>query len=187
SAIELLESEITENASNHTKLIVENKSSDEENVRATPVSQEIDIVQIHHMAVALLKTYRSPVVETIQFLPEHQQVILCTAVKLFRERKKESTGGELNRSYEALCNSSKLRPVGVMELSSMCIALNDQVIHFPISNLAICTLKTIIFTLMLLALKGLLKPVCSQKGEKLTLKVDTADITFALPVSFGNP
>lgn len=153
SAIEMLESDIKENESNLDKLSIENGSSDQENVPATPVFQEIDIVQIHHMAVALSKTYKSPVVETIQSLPQHQQIILCSAVKLFRERKKESTVGELNKSYEAICKSAKLRSVGILELSSMCKALNDQ---------------------------GLLKLVRSQKGEKMSLKVDAADITFAL-------
>ncbi|XP_021715500.1 cell division control protein 6 homolog B-like isoform X2 [Chenopodium quinoa] len=152
-AIEILESEIKENASNLDDLSSENGSSDQENVPATPVLREIDIVQIHHMAVALSKTYRSPVVETIQSLPQHQQIILCSAVKLFREGKKESIVGELNKSYDSICKSAKLRSVGIMELSSMCKALNDQ---------------------------GLLKLVRSQKGEKLSLKVDASDITFAL-------
>ncbi|XP_057246870.1 cell division control protein 6 homolog B, partial [Beta vulgaris subsp. vulgaris] len=153
SAIEMLESEIKENASNLNKLSIENGSSDQENVPTSPISREIDIVQIHHMALALSKTYKSPVVETIQSLPQHQQIILCSAVKLFREGKKESTVGELNKSYDGICKSSKIRPVGIMELSSMCKALNDQ---------------------------GLLKLVRSQKGEKVTMKVDAADITFAL-------
>uniref|UniRef100_A0A803KRL4 Cell division control protein n=1 Tax=Chenopodium quinoa TaxID=63459 RepID=A0A803KRL4_CHEQI len=155
-AIEILESEIKEKASNLDNFSSENGSSDQENVPATPVLWEIDIVQIHHMAVALSKTYRSPVVETIQSLPQHQQIILCSAVKLFREGKKESIVGELNKSYEAICKSAKLRSVGIMELSSMCKALNDQ---------------------------GLLKLVRSQKGEKLSLKVDASDITFALQFS----
>ena len=47
------------------------------------------------MAVALSKTYKSPVVETIQSLPQHQQIILCSAVKLFRGAKKDTTVGEV--------------------------------------------------------------------------------------------
>lgn len=35
-------------------------------------------VRIDHMALALSKTYRSPVVDTIQSLPQHQQVILLS-------------------------------------------------------------------------------------------------------------
>ncbi|XP_057536355.1 cell division control protein 6 homolog B-like [Amaranthus tricolor] len=152
SAIEILESEIKENASDLDKMSTEKEFS-QENVPAAPVSRDIDIVQIHHMAVALSKTYRSPVVETIQSLPQHQQIILCSAVKLFRDGKKESLVGELNKSYEAICKSSKLPSVGILELSSMCKALNDQ---------------------------GLLKLVRFQKGEKVTLKVDATDVTFAL-------
>ncbi|KNA03633.1 hypothetical protein SOVF_207250 [Spinacia oleracea] len=140
SAIDTLESEMKENASTIDKMSIENESSDQENVPATPVSREMDIVQIHHMAVALSKTYRSPVVETIQSLPQHQQIILCSAVKLFREGKKESTVGELNKSYDTICKSAKLRSVGILELSSLCKALNDL---------------------------GLLKLVRSQKSEKL--------------------
>lgn len=33
-------------------------------------------VRIDHMAVALSKTFKSPVVDTIQCLPQHQQVTL---------------------------------------------------------------------------------------------------------------
>ncbi|KAH9603837.1 hypothetical protein KSS87_005957 [Heliosperma pusillum] len=153
SAIDVLESEIKESAINVNISSDEDGSSDQENIPVAPASKEIDIVQIHHMALALSKTYKSPVVETIQSLPQHQQIILCSAVKLSREGRKETTVGELNKSYEAICKSAKLRSVGIFELSSMCKALNDQ---------------------------GLLKFVRSQKGEKVNLKIDAADVTFAL-------
>lgn len=55
-------------------------------------------VRTDHMAVALAKTYKSPVVDTIQFLPQHQQIILCSAVKLFRGGKKDTTVGEVRQS-----------------------------------------------------------------------------------------
>lgn len=32
-------------------------------------------VRLDHMAVALSKTFKSPIVDTIQSLPQHQQVI----------------------------------------------------------------------------------------------------------------
>ncbi|KAK9727147.1 hypothetical protein RND81_05G261400 [Saponaria officinalis] len=153
SAIEVLESEIKESASTVNESSAEDVSSDQENIPVASVFKEIDVVQIHHMALALSKTYKSPVVETIQSLPQHQQIILCSAVKLSREGRKESTVGELNKSYEAICKTVKLRSVGIFELSSMCKALNDQ---------------------------GLLKFVRSQKGEKVSLKIDAADVTFAL-------
>ncbi|KAK9755704.1 hypothetical protein RND81_01G044500 [Saponaria officinalis] len=153
SAIEVLESEIKDIASDVNISIAEDGSSDQENIPISPVSREMDFVQIHHMALALSKTFKPPVVETIQSLPQHQQIILCSAVKLSREGRKESTVGELNKSYEAICKSAKLRSVGIFELSSMCKALNDQ---------------------------GLLKLVRSQKGEKINLNVDPADVTFAL-------
>ncbi|KAL9228678.1 hypothetical protein vseg_004231 [Gypsophila vaccaria] len=153
SAIEVLESEIKESASNVNVPSTEEFSSDQENIPVAPAFKEIDVVQIHHMALALSKTYKSPVVETIQSLPQHQQIILCSAVKLTREGRKESTVTELNKSYESICKTVKLRSVGIFELSSMCKALNDQ---------------------------GLLKFVRSQKGEKVSLKIDAADVTFAL-------
>lgn len=40
-------------------------------------------VQIDHMARALARTFRSPVVETIQGLPQHQQVFSCPCNKFF--------------------------------------------------------------------------------------------------------
>ncbi|KAL9238700.1 hypothetical protein vseg_013089 [Gypsophila vaccaria] len=153
SAIEVLESEIKDIASDIDKIAVEDGSSDQENIPVSPVFRETDVVQIHHMALALAKTFKSPVVETIQSLPQHQQIILCSAVKISREGKNASTIGELNKSYEAICKSAKLRSVGIFELSSMCKALNDQ---------------------------GLLKFVRSPKGEKINLNVDSADVTFAL-------
>lgn len=37
-------------------------------------------VKIGHMAAALSKTYKSPVVDTVQCLPQHQQVILLLVI-----------------------------------------------------------------------------------------------------------
>ncbi|KAJ8452680.1 hypothetical protein Cgig2_005016 [Carnegiea gigantea] len=153
SAIEMLESDVKEQARTIDTPLAENDSSDQENVPAIQHSKEVDIVRVPHMVVALSKTYRCPVVETIQSLPQHQQIILCSAVKLVKEGKKESAVGELNKSYESICKSTKLRPVGILELSSMCKALHDQ---------------------------GILKLAQSQKGAKVTLKVNAEDITFAL-------
>ncbi|PON63033.1 Cell division protein [Parasponia andersonii] len=119
------------------------------------VSVDPQTVRIDHMAVALSKTYKSPVVDTIQSLPQHQQIILCSAVKLFRGGKKDTTVGELNKSYTDFCKSALIPPIGFLELSSMCRVLNDQ---------------------------GLLKlgPSREEKFKRVTLKVDEADITFAL-------
>ena len=84
------------------------------------------------------------------------QIILCSAVKLFRKGKKDTTIGEvyfqppvnvinierfmwliflrfvfmwmqLNKSYLDICKSTSIPPVGIMELSSMCRVLGDQV------------------------------------------------------------
>ncbi|KAJ0019932.1 hypothetical protein Pint_32571 [Pistacia integerrima] len=107
------------------------------------------------MAVALSNTFKSPVIDTIQSLPQHQQIILCSAVKFFRGGKKDTNVGELNKSYMEICKTSLIPPVGILEFSSMCRVLNDQ---------------------------GLLKLGQSRedKLKRVTLKIDESDITFAL-------
>ncbi|KAL5580776.1 hypothetical protein UlMin_013218 [Ulmus minor] len=158
SAIEMLEAELRDSSNNLNwssaeKTFSEQIDSDDDVL----TKKKIDVVRIDHMALALSKTYKSPVVDTIQSLPQHQQIILCSAVKLFRGVKKETTVGEMNKSYIDFCKSALIPPVGISELSSMCRVLNDQ---------------------------GLLKLGQSQKREdkfrRVTLKVDEADITFAL-------
>uniref|UniRef100_A0A2K1R598 Cdc6 C-terminal domain-containing protein n=1 Tax=Populus trichocarpa TaxID=3694 RepID=A0A2K1R598_POPTR len=91
----------------------------------------------------------------IQSLPQHQQMILCAAVKFFRGGKKDTTVGELNKSYMEICKSTIIPPVGILEFLSMCRVVADQ---------------------------GLLKLGQSRddKLKRVTLKVDEADITFAL-------
>ncbi|KVH98096.1 CDC6, C-terminal domain-containing protein, partial [Cynara cardunculus var. scolymus] len=84
------------------------------------------MVRVDHMAIALSRAYKSPIVDTIQSLPQHQQIILCSAVKLFRRGKKDTTIGELNKSYIDVCKSTLIPPVGIMELSCMCRVLGDQ-------------------------------------------------------------
>ncbi|XP_062172760.1 cell division control protein 6 homolog B [Alnus glutinosa] len=157
SAIEVLEAELRESDSNFNLSTVE-KAFVEQQTPTVPdilIKQEIDVVRLDHMAVALSKTYKSPIVDTIQSLPQHQQIVLCSAVKLFRGGKKDATIGELNKSYMDICKSSLIPPVGSMELSSICRVLNDQ---------------------------GLLKLGQSRedKSRRVTLRVDEADITFAL-------
>ncbi|CAH8362791.1 unnamed protein product [Eruca vesicaria subsp. sativa] len=48
-----------------------------------------------HMVTALAKTFKSPVVDTIQSLPQHQQIIVCSAAKAFRGSKKDRTLAEI--------------------------------------------------------------------------------------------
>ncbi|XP_052186996.1 cell division control protein 6 homolog B isoform X2 [Diospyros lotus] len=180
SAIEMLEAELRESMSSLDWSSAEIGYSTEQGTAAHELTkQEIDIVRVDHMAVALSKTYRSQVVETIQSLPQHQQmaqnlegytvgckdylhglslgllIILCSAVKLFRKGKKDTTLGELGRSYLDLCKSTLIPPVGTLELSSMCRVLGDQ---------------------------GLLKLGQSREDKlrRVTLNVDEADIAFAL-------
>ncbi|CAN0928190.1 Cell division control protein 6 homolog [Linum grandiflorum] len=123
--------------------------------------QEKSVVKVDHMAAALSKAFPSPLVDTIQSLPHHQQIILCSAVKFFRGGKKDTVLGELNKSYVETCKSRKIPPVAISEFLSMCRVLHDQ---------------------------GLVKLGQSRgddKSKRVTLTVDPADISFALrAVSF---
>ncbi|CAH2038682.1 unnamed protein product [Thlaspi arvense] len=113
------------------------------------------MVRMDHMAAALSKTFKSPVVETIQSLPQHQQIIVCSAAKAFRGSKKDATVVELNKLYLEICKSRMISPAGITEFTNMCTVLNDQ---------------------------GILKFV-KARGDKLkrvSLRVDESDITFAL-------
>lgn len=157
SAIEILQAEIIETKCDMNFPAIDNGLSDQPTAAACeiPKMHENNVVRIDNMAVALSKAYRSPVVETIQSLPQHQQIILCSAVKLFRKGKKDTTIGELNKSYMDVCKSTQIPPIGIMELSSMCRVLSDQ---------------------------GILKLGQSreEKLRRVALKIDEADITFAL-------
>ncbi|KAH0925814.1 hypothetical protein HID58_018070, partial [Brassica napus] len=52
------------------------------------------LVKMDHMVAALAKTFKCPVVDTIQALPQHQQVVVCSAAKAFRGSKKDRTIAE---------------------------------------------------------------------------------------------
>ncbi|GKU93344.1 hypothetical protein SLEP1_g6945 [Rubroshorea leprosula] len=154
SAMEMLEAELRELSSSPN-------SSTEATHQQTPPGLEVfkreqnNSVRIDHMAAALSKTFRSPVVDTVQSLPQHQQIILCSAVKFFRGKKKDTTIEELNKSYIEVCKSAQIPPVGILEFLSMCRVLNDQ---------------------------GLFKLGLSRDGKikRVSLKIDESDITFAL-------
>ncbi|KAI4306626.1 hypothetical protein L6164_029887 [Bauhinia variegata] len=157
SAIDMLEAETRESTS-ISDIASEEELSPEQNVASTPdytKKHEVDIVRIDHMTRALSKTYRSPLVDTIQSLPHHQQIILCSSMKHFRGVKKDTILGELYKSYMDICKSSLIPPAGILEFSNMCRVLNDQ---------------------------GLVKLGQSREDKlrKVALKVDEADITFAL-------
>ncbi|XP_065877108.1 cell division control protein 6 homolog B-like [Euphorbia lathyris] len=157
SAIEILEAELNESESNMNFDAVEKELCSQQTApaRQSLEEQQYKMVRIDHMASALSKAYRSPVVDIIQSLPQHQQIILCAAVKFFRGGKKDTTVGELNKQYINICKSTMIPPAGILEVLSMCRVLNDQ---------------------------GLLKLGQSRddKMRRLTLNVDAADVNFAL-------
>ncbi|XP_073146377.1 cell division control protein 6 homolog B-like [Henckelia pumila] len=156
SAIGMLETEIRESISNKS---LPSTGKNDDQLKSADfdwlTSQVNNLVRIDHVAAALSKTFKSPAVDTIQSLPQHQQIVLCSAVKLFRAGKKDATVGELNRFYKDVCKSTSIPPLGIMELSSMCRVLDDQ---------------------------GIIKLGQSREENKkrVTLKVDSADIAFAL-------
>ncbi|ONK76820.1 uncharacterized protein A4U43_C02F170 [Asparagus officinalis] len=117
--------------------------------------KEFNLVGFNHMELALSKAFKSAVVDTIQSLPQHQQIILCSLVKLFRQSKKNGTTvGELNKSYIGICKSTQVPAVGMLEFTSMCGVLSDQ---------------------------GLLKLGNSREDrlKRVTLQIDSSDIIFA--------
>ncbi|CAA7038058.1 unnamed protein product [Microthlaspi erraticum] len=120
----------------------------------SPVTED-QVVKLDHMVFALSKTFKSPVVDTIQSLPQHQQIIVCSAAKAFRGSKKDRTIAELNKLYLEICKSSMITPAGITEFANMCTVLNDQ---------------------------GILKlsHARDDKLKRVSLRVDEADITFAL-------
>ncbi|KAL5750471.1 hypothetical protein ACOSP7_025074 [Xanthoceras sorbifolium] len=151
-AVEMLETELRDSASKINSTSVEKGSFDQQ---VAPALQFNSQVRVDHMALTLSNTFKSPVIDTIQSLPQHQQIILCSAVKFFRGGKKDTTVGELNKSYTDICKTAMIPPVGTLEFLSMCRVLNDQ---------------------------GLLKLGQSreEKLKRVTLKVDESDIKFAL-------
>ncbi|KAJ8749709.1 hypothetical protein K2173_012260 [Erythroxylum novogranatense] len=157
STIEILEGERRDSITSRNSASMIEGSSKKQTTPAfeSHKEQENILVRIDHMAAALSKAYRTPIVDTIQSLPQHQQMILCSAVKTFRRGKKDSTLGELNKHYVDICKSTMIPPVGNLEFTSMCGVLNDQ---------------------------GLLKLGQSrdERSKRVALKVDEADITFAL-------
>ncbi|KAJ4700935.1 Cell division control protein [Melia azedarach] len=153
NAVEILEAELRESASRMNSASAEQGSFDQQAAAAFEFLNSQ--VRVDHMALALSNTFKSPVVDTIQSLPLHQQIILCSAVKFFRGGKKDTTVGELNKLYMDVCKKLLIPPVGTLEILSMCRVLHDQ---------------------------GLLKLGQSRedKSKRVTLKVDESDITFAL-------
>lgn len=152
----MLEAERRDAISNLSLSLLERIEDQQKPAACGTVKNQLNnMVRIDHVAAALSKTFKSPVVDTIQSLPQHQQIILCSAVKLFRGGKKDTTIGELNKFYVDVCKSTLIPPVGIVELASMCRVLDDQ---------------------------GILKLGQSreEKLKRVALKVDGADIAFAL-------
>ncbi|GLT27259.1 hypothetical protein SLA2020_022710 [Shorea laevis] len=122
AAVQMLEAEMRESSSSPNSSVGE--ATDQQrppDLEACKRQQNIT-VRIDHMAAALSKTFRSPVVDTIQSLPQHQLV-----TKFLRRKKKDTTIVELNISYIGVCKSAQIPPVRILEFLSMCRGLSDQV------------------------------------------------------------
>ena len=92
--------------------------------------------KVAHVARAVSASFSSPVVDTVRGLPQHQQMVLCAAVRAFRERQSGSgtgsaqsagsTLGVLNDKYTALCKEAGIRGRHAREFSGVCTVLADQ-------------------------------------------------------------
>ncbi|KAL5710384.1 AAA ATPase [Ranunculus cassubicifolius] len=149
SAIEILEAELRD--SNHTV----NLSEPDNTSTVALLKPDSNIIKIDHISMAVSRTLASTIVNVIQSLPQHQQILLCSMVKLFRGSKKDTTIGELNRTYNELCKSTQYPAAGFMEFSDMCRVLSDQ------SILKLGQSK-------------------DDKSKRVTLKVKEEDVAFAL-------
>ncbi|CAL4973051.1 unnamed protein product [Urochloa decumbens] len=95
--------------------------------RLQVANEELGIVTFDHMDIALSKAFKSPVVDSILCLPQHQQMVLCALANTFQHcKKKATTLGELNKSYIEICRSTQVPAVGMLEFSNMCMVLSDQ-------------------------------------------------------------
>ena len=95
--------------------------------RARFPSANASLVKISHMARAISASFSSPVVDTMRGLPQHQQMVLCAAVRLFRDAtRREATLGVLNDKYTALCKEAGIRGLTPGEFSGVCTVLADQ-------------------------------------------------------------
>ncbi|PKU71486.1 cell division control protein 6 homolog isoform X1 [Dendrobium catenatum] len=127
----------------------------ETELRDSSTKEQPNSVTFDHMDVALSKAFKSPKVDIIKSLPQHQQIILCSMVKLFRGSKKNATTiGELNKSYLETCKTVHVPAVGSLEFTEMCRVLSDQ---------------------------GLIKLGQSKQDrlKRVTLQIDILDISFA--------
>ncbi|KAJ0972020.1 hypothetical protein J5N97_019979 [Dioscorea zingiberensis] len=128
----------------------------EAELRLATNKEDLNIVRFEHMEIALSRAFKTVTVHTIQSLPQHQQIILCSLVKFFRRDKKNATTlGELHRSYSETCKDMHIPPYGWFEFPDMCSALSDQ---------------------------GLLNIGRSKelRNKRVTLQIDSSDIRFAL-------
>ncbi|GLJ06051.1 hypothetical protein SUGI_0030900 [Cryptomeria japonica] len=128
-AVEMLQAELADAVYSPDKISSEKLPSDPSlSIEGKLTKQETPMVRIDHMARALARTFWSAVVDsdTIQSLPQHQQIVLCIAVKFFRCGKKDATLGELNAAYLDFCKATSMHPLTGPEFSTMCRVLSDQ-------------------------------------------------------------
>lgn len=98
-----------------------------EDDHSEPGPVEKGVVKIAHMARALSKTYASPMVDSIRALPQMQQMVLCSAVKLLSNSPTmETTIGALHDRYVFVCKSAGVKDLPAGEFYHMCSALADH-------------------------------------------------------------
>ncbi|XP_078446967.1 cell division control protein 6 homolog isoform X2 [Wolffia australiana] len=160
----------------------------EKELKMDEKEKKMELVGFNHMDYALSKAFRTPVVETIQSLPQHQQIILCALVNLLK-RRKTSTVGDLNKSYLEVCKSVQVAAAGATEFSSMCRVLGDQV-NYPTNHINkcanVCDRRAMTVYSLVNCVQGLIETVGNKTREEMRktvgLAVDAADVVFSLKV-----
>ena len=105
----------------------EQEQEQEEDANPTTITPRVMLVKLSHMARAISASFASPVVDTMRGLPQQQQMVLCAAVRLFRNAaRRETTLGVLNDRYTALCREAGIRGLNPSEFSGVCNNLSDM-------------------------------------------------------------
>lgn len=117
------------------------------------------LVRMAHMAEALSKIFKSPVVDSVNALPSDTRMVLCALLLLFRSSgRADATLGQLSDRYQELCSAHSLKCLAPLGFSSACSVLAD------------CALVA-------LAPAGRKE---SERSQRLSLAASEEDVVFAL-------
>ncbi|CAL5388560.1 unnamed protein product [Camellia sinensis] len=137
SAIEMLQAELRESACNLDFSLAENAYSNQQTTPACDlIKQGIDIVRVDHMAIALSKTYRSPIMDTVQSLPQHQQhyTLFCCEAFLWGKEGYNYRRGDQGLLKLGQSREDKLRRVA--------LKVDEADVAFALQGIRNCARKT---------------------------------------------